>query len=61
MVQPTYAEHSNQMKEEYGSDFSESQHDLVYAKAYVDGHSGGYEEVERCYVDLVNFIAELKE
>ena len=49
-----YAEHNQKMFDQFGYDLTVKQHELIYAKAYVDGHSGGYDEVEIHYSDLAD-------
>lgn len=46
------------LHKEYAPSFSEDLHNHVYGKAWEDGHSYGYHEVEIHYEDLVDFVAK---
>jgi hypothetical protein len=44
---------------EHGLNLNEKQHNLVYAKAWEDGHAHGYSEVENHYIELAHFAREI--
>lgn len=54
-----YAAHSSEMFDNYGHRFTVKQHELIYAKAYEDGHAGGYEDVELHYSDLADLARKI--
>lgn len=48
------------LEEEYLTelDASAEQKNILWDKAYADGHSIGYSEIENYYIDLVSFLEE---
>jgi hypothetical protein len=48
----------NALREEY-SYLSDAVYDLCYSKAYDDGHSGGYDEVTNCMIDITDFAEKI--
>lgn len=59
-----YAEHYDRMYREIGeplAGLSEAQHAIVYEKAYEDGHSSGYGEVETYYGILAEMARKVIE
>lgn len=48
------------LSEFYGTGNTAADH-IIYGKAWDDGHSSGYSEVENLYQDLVHFAESLKE
>lgn len=42
--------------EEYASHLSPALRDIIFEKAWSDGHSSGYHQVESEYDDLVDFV-----
>lgn len=46
------------LHKDYAPSFSEDLHNHVFGKAWEDGHSHGYYEVEIHYEDLVDFVAK---
>lgn len=44
---------------EHGVNLNEKQHNIVYSKAWADGHSAGYSEVEHHYIELADFAREI--
>lgn len=49
----------NELRAEYAH-FSKRQFELVYAKAYEEGHSAGYDEVASTFDDLAYLCSEFK-
>lgn len=48
------------LEEEYLTELETSteQKNILWAKAYSDGHSSGYSEIENYYINLVSFLEE---
>jgi hypothetical protein len=46
--------------ETHGEDLPENVLHLVYAKAYEDGHSSGLREVERYFIELVEWAEKIR-
>lgn len=49
------------LKETYGDGIYPGALGLIYQKAWSDGHSAGFQEVEYFFEDLCNFYRELRE
>lgn len=47
------------LAEEYASFFPASVQDLIWGKAWADGHSSGYGDVEHHYQELAQFAEEV--
>lgn len=45
----------------YADGFSTQAADVIYAKAWEDGHSSGYREVEMWYQELSDLVTKIKE
>lgn len=44
------------LAEEYAWDLNQKARDAIYAKAWSDGHSSGYSEVEHHYLELSELV-----
>jgi len=53
------SEWSEWLHSEYGSDLTDEQHEMVYTKAYENGHAGGYSEIENEYIELADLATNL--
>lgn len=45
------------LRESYGADFTDAQHDVVFRQAWNTGSWRGYKEVESAYKELTSFLA----
>jgi hypothetical protein len=58
-----YRDESNRLEAQFKTDLEEEygvtdnpKKDLLYSKAYDDGHSGGFNDIESSYADMVDLI-----
>jgi len=49
------------LKDEHGYDLPAAAQSAVYSKAWEDGHSSGYQEVESCYMNLADFARTVRQ
>lgn len=46
--------------DKYASEFPKEVQDLIYGKAWEDGHAHGLSEVESHYIDTVDFVEKVR-
>jgi len=44
---------------EFGEDLSSAVHELIYEKAYSDGHHAGYFEIQNQYIEAADFARSI--
>ncbi len=49
----------NWLHETYGYGINYNRHRMIFSKAWADGHSAGYQEVEYYYGELCDFVTEI--
>jgi hypothetical protein len=48
------------LADEYADDLPEAVQDRIFGKAWEDGHSGGYDEIEFHYIPLAVFARDVR-
>lgn len=43
------------LADEYAKNLPATMHELIFGRAWADGHSSGYNEIENCYRDHADF------
>lgn len=46
--------------QEFADDFSTQAADAIYVRAYEEGHSSGYQEIQNQFIDLTSLVRQVR-